>query len=45
MSLFLQLKVSDEKNSKTESIDLSSFKLQFLLCCYSTQAKILNFDT
>ena len=37
MNLFLQLKVSDENNSKTESIDLSSFKMQFLSSCYNTQ--------
>ena len=30
LNLFLQLKVSDENNFKIESIDISSFKMQFL---------------
>ena len=38
MNLFLQLKVSIENNSKT-TIDLSSFKLQFLCHCYNTRAE------
>ena len=37
MNLSLQLKVKDENNSKTESIDLSSFEMQFLSGCYNSQ--------
>ena len=36
VNLFLQLKVDDENISKTKSINLSSFKTQFISCCYST---------
>ena len=39
MNLILQLKASDENNSKIESIGLSSLEMQFLSCCYSTQAE------
>ena len=40
MNLFLQLKVSDENNSKIESKDLSLFKMQFLSSCYNTQTEL-----
>ena len=39
MNYFLQLKVSDENNSKIESKDLSSFKIHFLSNCCNIQAK------
>ena len=45
MNLLLQLKVSDENNFKTQSIDLSSFEMQFLSCCYNIQAKIRKADS
>jgi hypothetical protein len=45
VSLFLQLKVSDENNSKLESIDLSSFEIQFDPCCYNSQAGIWKDDS
>ena len=41
----LQLKVSNKSNSKTQSIDLGSFKMQFLTHCYYTQAKIRKDDS
>ena len=45
MKLFLHMKVSDEKISKIESIDLSSFKMQFLFCCYNAQVGIWKDDS
>ena len=45
MNYLLQLKVSDENNSKIEPIDPSSFKIQFLCCCYCTQAEIGKDDS
>ena len=35
-----KLKVNDENSSKTESINLSSFKMQHLSCDYNVQAEI-----
>lgn len=40
VNLFLQLKVNVENNSKTESIEFSSFEVQFLYCCHSIETKI-----
>ena len=45
VNLFLQLKASDENNSKIESINLSSFKVQFFSHCYDTQAGIGKDDS
>jgi hypothetical protein len=44
VNLFLQLRVSDESNSKFESIDLSSSEMQFLSHRYNTQAEICKDD-
>ena len=40
VNLLLYFKVSDENNSKAKSIDLSSFKMQFLPHCYSTHVEL-----
>ena len=40
MNLCLQLKVSDENNSKTEATDLNSFEIQFLSRGYNIQYEI-----
>jgi hypothetical protein len=45
VNLLLQSKVSDDNNSKIELIDLSSFKTNFLCCCYNTQARIWKDDS
>lgn len=39
VNLFLLLKVSDKNNSQIGSMDLSSFEMQFLSCCYYTQTE------
>ena len=44
MNLFLQLKVSDENCSKTKSINLSAFEMQFPSHCYNMQVKIWKDD-
>ena len=44
MKLSLQWKVSDENISKVESIDLISFKVQFLSRCYRVQVEIWEDD-
>ena len=44
MNLFLQSNVNDENNSKIESIDLSSSKMQILYHCYNVHAKDLTDD-
>jgi hypothetical protein len=41
----LLLQLSDENNSKIESIDLSSFKMQFLSHCYGSQVAISEDDS
>lgn len=44
VKLSLQWKVSDENISKVESIDLISFKVQFLSRCYRVQVEIWEDD-
>ena len=44
-NLFLQLKVSDANNYKTQSIDPNSFEMQSLSCCYNIQAEIRKDDS
>ena len=39
INLFLQLKVSDAKNYKTDSIDLRFFEIQCPYHCYDAQVK------
>ena len=40
VNLFLQLKVSNDNSSKIESINLSSFEMQFLSRCYNVIVEI-----